>query len=103
MYKVYIKIPNKIFVIKNKIVRTPLTATVSKRQLDNIMAKIKLEGINESQYEIEELSEDEIHKVPEIKKKNIADKLSRVDGEVQVEELEPSSTLERILRESGDE
>ncbi len=104
MYKVHITVPNKIFVIKGRIVRSPFVAEVTEKQLNGIITKINFEGLTESQYKIENMrSERETQGRIQKKKQEIAKTLETAEKPVLVEELAPISTLDKILNGGDDE
>jgi hypothetical protein len=53
-YKLGIYTPNKIFLVKGKVVRSPFETIVSEKELQGFKMKIKTDGIDN--YSIEEIS-----------------------------------------------
>jgi hypothetical protein len=90
-YKVGIYTPNKIFLVKGKVVRSPFEAEVSERELQSIKMKIKTDGIDK--YSIEEITQlaEPIIK-PYYTKENIEknDELIKTT-DIKIEELEEKS------------
>lgn len=58
-YSVKIKDPNKMFIINNKQVRSPLECVTNEDGLLLIKSRIKFYGISESKYEIEQIDVEE--------------------------------------------
>lgn len=56
-YKVKVKVFNKIFIIKDKPVRSPFESIVNENQLKLLKSKIKFYGLRDSEYEIENIDE----------------------------------------------
>ena len=99
-YLVNIKIPNKIFHVNGKTIRSPFEMIVTENDLKLIKVKIHSLGINSRDYSIEVYKE----KLKQFSTE-IEDKEPLVDlplGEATVEELETKSTLDRILNDEED-
>jgi hypothetical protein len=103
-YKVGIYTPNKIFMIKGRVVRSPFEVEVLQRDLQAIKMKIKTDGIDK--FSIEELflpltntiSMEPKKEVTKTKEQNI-DIKSKKQTEIKIEELEKASKslLEKFI------
>ena len=102
-YKIGIYTPNKIFVVKGKVVRSPFEAEISEKELNSFKMKIKTDGIDK--YSIEEISmiNPEIKQFvnnPTVQDEDISNKENIISAtEIKIEELETKSKslLEKFI------
>ncbi len=78
-YRVKIKNPNKMFIINNRPVRSPLQCFINEDELSMIKSRIKFYGLNDKDYEIDEVIDNEEEKkdYSVIRPKREADKTIR--------------------------
>ena len=88
-YKVGIYTPNKVFLVKGRVVRSPFEAKISEKELEHFKMKIKSDGIDS--YTIEEFKEDTIigEQITNIKPSK--DIPITENYEIKIEELEQKS------------
>lgn len=55
-YKLYIKVPNKMFTLKNKPVRSPFEIIITDDDLSLVKSRIKFYGLLEKEFSIEKLN-----------------------------------------------
>ncbi len=85
LYKLRIKTNNKIFVIKGKPIRTPLVIdNLTKQDLNFYLTKIRLEGIMDKDYSIEEMTTKSYPKITKINREK--DKTKEDDKNVDSED-----------------
>lgn len=105
MYRLKIKVKNKMFVVRGKPVRTPVVIeNLSKKDLDFYLSKIRLESIRDRDFEIEEMDKNNRSTRPNRDlESRINDEIESNDikeGEQKVEELnEDKTTLDNILED----
>lgn len=105
-YKVGIYTPNKIFLVKGKVIRSPFEAEISEKELQGIKMKIRTDGIDN--YSIEEIStisiqvvnpnkevEDIFHNIKKIKEQN--DETNTTEIKIEELEMKSKSLLEKFI------
>lgn len=99
-YRLKIKTKNKTFIVRGKPVRTPLTIdNLNEKELNFYLSKIRLEGILDKDYEIQETTG---KTSPNIETKKHSNKNKTSENEELIDE-EDKSTLEKILEDNNDD
>jgi len=92
-FKVSIFTPNKMLIIKGKPVRTPTETVVNKQQLEQLKTNMRANGI--TKYSIKPHIEME----KDLKLDEVITNEETNDKKVEVQELDPNSTLDSFLEE----
>jgi len=92
--------PNKILPVKGKLVRTPTEIIATRPELEQLKVSIRSQGI--TKYRIDQYTEvvkSQPEKVVDEIEDVIDDSEPEISDKVEIEELDPHSTLDSFLKE----
>lgn len=100
-YKLRVNTKNKTFVVKGRPIRTPLTIeNLNEKELNFYLSKIRLEGILDKDYIIEEMT---TSSKPKTSSKNPRIRTEIYNKENEDQDLnDDKSTLEKIMNEDSE-
>jgi hypothetical protein len=90
-YKIMVKVPNRIFKIRNRPVRSPFQITANEKEYKSIISSIKFYGLSEKDYKVEIIKEKYVNEIKDFSN------ISSSELENKIEQKEVIETKNIVL------